>query len=80
MMFEIRTAKVQGGGSGTAAQGRDVGQGRSSYLKSQAIVARIVLSPGRKDEAFLFCWWSARKPGKASQESEMGKGLEQNLI
>lgn len=48
------------------------------YLKSQAMVVRIVLSPGRKDEAFLYCWWGAWNPGKAPQESEMGKGLEQS--
>lgn len=70
MMFEIRTAKVGGwGGGGQMRKAGMLAKEETVYLKSQAMVARIVLSPGRKDETFLCCWWGAWNPGKAPQES-----------
>lgn len=53
MLFALSFITSTGLGGGAAAQGGDVDQGRNSYLNGQAMVARIVLSPGGKDEAFL---------------------------
>lgn len=45
-------------------QGRDVGQGRNSYLSSQVLVARTVLNPD-EDKSFLCNWLGAWTLGKA---------------